>query len=129
MGMKKAKQPKRKKSAKKAVKKKRVDLDENSIFSRHFKAFLHVHKTFGKDDTMRDIFHEKTIQIMRDGGKRVQIAIMSYLCNKNMKNDSIMIALKMEIPRDDWNWAMKRDKKEINTAKNEVAKWYYFEKD
>lgn len=102
---------------------------KNCIFARQLKTFFYWYNTFGNNESDRDLFHEKVIQIIREGereGERVKIAIMQFLCKNGMRKESVKIALKMEMPKHEWTSVMKMHVKEIEEAEREFAAWYCF---
>lgn len=103
------------------------DLDrsliENTIFVRHMNTFFYIYHEFRKHNASCDFFHETVINIMSEGGQRVQSAIMRFLCGEGMRGSSIQVALKMEIPRKDWPNTAKKNKQDIEMAKSRVDEW------
>lgn len=96
---------------------------KNSVFTRQMNAFTHVHRKYreGSDEITRDNFYQRIIHIASQGGKRVQHAILIFLCNKDEVEHAVILALMMNIPQSEWPRVMSPSKSEVDSAKETLA--------
>jgi hypothetical protein len=88
-----------------------VSTIRNCIFVRQMKEFIYEFNTFDKTpedkkEKAQDGFYQKALYIMKEG-KRIQMAILAYLCERRAPEVSVTLALRMDIDRDDWPSGMK----------------------